>query len=278
MNDLSEFKAFAERLAELARPIARHYFRSDAATLGTIDKPDATPVTLADMAIEQRLRDEIAAVYPAHGILGEEHDSVNLGAEWVWVIDPIDGTSNFMRGFPHCSVSIALMEDGVVQHGVVYDPVRDEIFHASKGSGAFLNDRRIRVSPRLGLPGALIATGFPFRQRARFATQMRIVKSLLEEAEDLRRTGSAALDLAYVACGRLDGYFEYGLQPWDMAAGALLVREAGGVVTDFDGGETWFDHGNLMAANLKVAAGMIARIKPIAGKRKAAAAESDDEA
>ncbi|MCB1602038.1 MAG: inositol monophosphatase [Xanthomonadales bacterium] len=245
--------------------IQRSIHRADA--IAVTEKSQYDFVTEADKLAEIEIIKEIRKSYPDHAIWGEE--SGRLGnSRYVWVIDPIDGTSNFMRGFPHCSVSIALMEDGVIQHGVIYDPVRDEIFHASKGSGAYLNDRRIRVSPRQGMPGALIATGFPFRQRARFATQMRMVKALLEDAEDLRRTGSAALDLAYVACGRLDGYFEYGLMPWDMAAGALLVREAGGVVLDFEGEENWFDSGNLIAGSLKVAAAMVARIKPIAARHK----------
>jgi myo-inositol-1(or 4)-monophosphatase len=254
--------------------IQRAIHRADA--IAVTDKGQYDFVTEADKLAEQEIIREIRKAYPDHAIWGEESGKIGK-SRYVWVIDPIDGTSNFMRGFPHCSVSIAMMEDGVIQHGVVYDPVRDEIFHASKGGGAYLNDRRIRVSPRLGLPGALIATGFPFRQRARFATQMRMVKALLEDAEDLRRTGSAALDLAYVACGRLDGYFEYGLMPWDMAAGALLVREAGGVVLDFDGGDTWFDHGNLIAGNIKVAAAMVARIKPLAARRKVVTG-TDDEA
>jgi myo-inositol-1(or 4)-monophosphatase len=254
--------------------IQRAIHRADA--IAVTDKGQYDFVTEADKLAEKEIIREIKKAYPEHAIWGEESGKIG-SSRYVWVIDPIDGTSNFMRGFPHCAVSIALMEDGVIQHGVVYDPVRDEIFHASKGGGAYLNDRRIRISPRLGLPGALIATGFPFRQRARFAAQMRMVKSLLEDAEDLRRTGSAALDLAYVACGRMDGYFEYGLMPWDMAAGALLVREAGGVVLDFEGGETWFEHGNLIAGNIKVAAAMVARIKPIASKRKSVAG-SDDEA
>lgn len=245
--------------------IQRSIHRADA--IAVTDKGQYDFVTEADKLAEQEIIKEIRKAYPDHAIWGEESGKIGK-SRYVWVIDPIDGTSNFMRGFPHCSVSIAMMEDGVIQHGVIYDPVRDEIFHASKGSGAYLNDRRIRVSPRLGLPGALIATGFPFRQRARFATQMRMVKALLEDAEDLRRTGSAALDLAYVACGRLDGFFEYGLMPWDMAAGALMVRESGGVVLDFEGDEGWFDSGNVIAGSLKVAAAMVARIKPIASRHK----------
>ena len=173
----------------------------------------------------------------------------------------------FIRGLPHFCVSIALLEDGVPQHGVVYDPVRDELFTASRGSGAFLNDRRIRVSQRNGLDGALLGTGFPFRQRRRLPVQLRMVRQLLEQAEDLRRSGSAALDLGYVAAGRLDGFFEFGLMPWDIAAGVLLVREAGGSCVDFDGSENYFASGNLIAANVKITAQMLGRIKPLAGPK-----------
>lgn len=255
--------------------IMRSIHRADA--IAVTEKSQYDFVTDADKLAEAEIVREIKRAYPDHAIWGEETGRSG-NSRYVWVIDPIDGTSNFMRGFPHCSVSIGLMEDGVVQHGVVYDPVRDELFTASKGGGAYLNDRRIRTSPRNGMPGALIASGFPFRQRARLSQQLRVVKALLEDAEDLRRTGSAALDLAYVACGRLDGYFEYGLMPWDMAAGSLLVREAGGVCLDFDGEERWFESGNIIAGNLKVAAAMVARIKPLAGRRRAAASEGGDEA
>lgn len=245
--------------------IQRSIHRADA--IGVSDKGQYDFVTDADKLAEAEIIKEIRKAYPDHAIWGEETGRSGH-SRYVWVIDPIDGTSNFMRGFPHCAVSIAMMEDGVIQHGVIYDPVRDEIFHATKGSGAYLNDRRIRIGARGGMPGALVATGFPFKQRHRLALQMRMAKALLDDGEDLRRTGSAALDLAYVACGRLDGYFEFGLQPWDVAAGALLVREAGGVVLDFEGEDGWFDSGNVIAGNLKVAAAMVARIKPLAGKRK----------
>ncbi len=244
--------------------IMRNLHRADA--IAVTEKGQFDFVTEADKLAEAEIIKEVKKAYPDHAIWGEESGRIG-NARYVWVIDPIDGTSNFMRGLPHCSVSIGLMEDGVVQHGVVYDPVRDELFTASRGSGAYLNDRRIRTSNRGGLPGALIASGFPWRQRKRLKTQLKMLSSLLEEAEDLRRGGSAALDLAYVACGRQDGYFEYGLQPWDMAAGALLVREAGGVCIDFDGSDNWFESGNIIAGNLKVAAAMVARIKPLATRK-----------
>lgn len=252
--------------------IMRSIHRADA--VGVTDKGQYDFVTDADKLAEAEIVREIKRGYPDHAIWGEETGRSGH-SRYVWVIDPIDGTSNFMRGLPHCSVSIAMMEDGVVQHGVVYDPVRDELFTASKGGGAYLNDRRIRTSARNGLAGALIATGFPFRQRPRLATQLRMVKALLDDAEDLRRTGSAALDLAYVASGRLDGFFEAGLMPWDVAAGALLVREAGGMCVDFEGGEGWFEGGDVIAGNLKVVAGMVARIKPLAKKRAAEAGSEE---
>ncbi len=246
--------------------ITRMLHRAD--SIAVSEKSQFDFVTETDKLAELEIIKEIKKNYPDHGIWGEESGRSG-NSKYTWCIDPIDGTSNFMRGLPHCSISIALLEDGVAQHGVVYDPVRDEMFTASRGSGAYMNERRMRVSSRNGMPGALIATGFPFRQRSRLSMQLRMVKALLEDAEDLRRTGSAALDLAYVACGRLDGYFEFGLQPWDMAAGALLVRESGGVCVDFEGEEGWFQSGNVIAGNLKVAAALIARIKPLHGKRKA---------
>lgn len=252
-----------------ASVIQRHLHRPEAVSY--TDKGQYDFVTEVDRQAEQEIVREIRRAYPEHAIWAEESGRSGQ-SRYTWIIDPLDGTSNFLRGFPHFAVSIALMEEGVVQHGVIYDPVRDELYTATRGGGAYLNDRRIRASQRPGLPGALIATGFPYRQRARLAQQMRMARSLLDEAEDLRRTGSAALDLAYIACGRLDGYFEYGLHPWDMAAGALLVREAGGACVDFEGGDSWFESGHVIAGNLKVVAAMVARIKPLA-TRKAGSAE-----
>jgi myo-inositol-1(or 4)-monophosphatase len=171
-------------------------------------------------------------------VLGEEGAAQkgNRGASrYTWVIDPLDGTSNYLHGIPHWCVSIALTENGEPVHGVVFDPLRNELFTASRGSGAVLNERRIRVSERKDTTGAMLITGFPPRERARLAPQLDCLRELLGEAEDVRRTGSAALDLAWTACGRADAYFEAGLQPWDIAAGVLLVREAGGRVCDFRG-------------------------------------------
>lgn len=204
---------------------------------------------------------ELRRAFPQHRVLAEESGEAGRG-EAVWIIDPLDGTSNYLRGFPHYCVSIALYEGAQAQLGVVYDPLRDELFTASRGAGAFLNERRIRVSPRSSLDGALLCTGFPPRRRSRLDPHLAMCRSLLAEAEDIRRTGSAALDLAYVAAGRLDGYFEMGLMPWDMAAGALLVREAGGSCLDFRGGEDWMDTGEIIASTVKLAPQMLAAIRP----------------
>ena len=190
-----------------------------------------------DEEAEKTAIKELRRAHPDFAILGEESGVQGKGHS-VFVIDPLDGTSNYLRGFPHWCVSIALVEGGEVQHGVIFDPLRNELFTASRGSGAVLNDKRIRVSERKDLSGAVLATGFPPRERERVPAQLECIRELLRDAEDIRRTGSAALDLAYVACGRMDGYFEAGVMPWDIAAGVLLVREAGGRVCDFRGAAT----------------------------------------
>ncbi len=214
-----------------------------------------------DRAAEAEAIREIRRSFSDHAILAEEGGASGK-SRFTWVIDPLDGTSNYLRGFPHFCVSIAQMDRDELILGVVYDPIRDELFAASKGSGATLNERRIRVSQRLGLEGALLATGFPFRQRQHLASHLGMVRAVLGEAEDIRRTGSAALDLCYVACGRLDGFWEIGLKPWDLAAGALIVREAGGRCIDFRGEAGFMESGNVVAANLKVSEAMLAAIGP----------------
>jgi len=170
----------------------------------------------------------------------------------VWVIDPLDGTKNFLHGFPHYCISIAIMVRGKIEHGVIYDPLRDELFTASRGGGAKLNDRRLRVTKRKELAGALLATGFPFKYPQHFESYLATFNAVFPQVADIRRTGSAALDLAYVAAGRLDGYWEIGLEKWDLAAGVLLIEEAGGVVSDFAGGDDYFNSGNLVVGNLLI--------------------------
>jgi myo-inositol-1(or 4)-monophosphatase len=208
-------------------------------------------VSEVDRACEAEIVREIKRFYPDHAFLCEE-SGASGESDFVWIIDPLDGTSNYLHGLPHFAVSIALQISGRTQHAVVYDPIRDELFNASRGSGAFVNNKRMRVSSRLGLDGAILATAFPFRQRDKLQAYSRIFQAVFGKIEDIRRAGTASLDLAWVAAGRMDGYFEIGLKPWDVAAGALLVREAGGVVMDFNGNDTVEDAGTIVAAPYKV--------------------------
>jgi myo-inositol-1(or 4)-monophosphatase len=216
--------------------LLRHMHRLDA--LNVVEKERMDYASEVDGLAEAEIVKELRRAYPEYAVLGEEggmQAGRGAGSRATWVIDPLDGTSNYLHGWPHWCVSIALVENGEPIHGVIFDPLRNELFTASRGSGAALNERRIRVSERKDLGGAMLITGFPPRERARVAPQMDCLRGLLAEAEDVRRTGSAALDLAYVACGRADGYFEAGVQPWDIAAGVLMVREAGGRVCDYRG-------------------------------------------
>ena len=231
--------------------------------LAVVEKQRMDFASEVDRLAEAEIIREIRRAYPDHGILAEESGEVARGRV-TWVIDPLDGTHNYLHGIPHCCVSIAPLDRGEPTHGVVFDPFRGDLFTASKGDGAFLNDRRIRVSRRESLAGALLATGFPYRQRAHLDAQLAMLRALLQQAEDLRRSGSAALDLAYVACGRFDGYFEIGLKPWDLAAGCLLVREAGGRYGDFAGRDGLPASGNVVAGPLGVAKGIVETLQPLA--------------
>ena len=216
--------------------LVRHMNKLDA--LNIVEKERMDYASEVDGLAEAEIVKELRRANPEYAVLGEEGGAQKGRggpSRYTWVIDPLDGTSNYLHGWPHWCVSIALVENGEPIHGVVFDPLRNELFTASRGSGAALNERRIRVSERKDLTGAMLITGFPPRERARAGAQLECTRELLRDAEDIRRTGSAALDLAYVACGRADAYFEAGLQPWDIAAGVLLVREAGGRVADFRG-------------------------------------------
>jgi myo-inositol-1(or 4)-monophosphatase len=239
--------------------ILRHMNRLEG--LAVVEKQHLDFVSEVDRLAEAEIIRELKRAYPRHAFLAEESGATGQSKN-TWVIDPLDGTHNYLRGFPHFSVSIALLEHGDPIVGVVLDPLRNEIFTASKGDGAFLNDRRIRVGKRDGLEGALLATGFPFRQRAHLDAQIGMTRALLHQAEDIRRTGSAALDIAYVAAGRIDGFYEIGLKPWDMAAGVLLVREAGGKYCDFVGRDGMPASGNLLAGNIKVVDAIVKAIGP----------------
>ncbi len=223
----------------------------DAVVVNTKRKNDF--VTEVDKAAEATIIDTIRQVYPAHGILAEESGrSGAKDAEYVWIIDPLDGTTNFIHGFPQYSVSIALQHKGVLTQAVVYDPTKNELFTSSRGRGAFLNDRRIRVSGRTSLKESLIGTGFPFRTLDYFDEYMAMFRGVTRETAGIRRAGSAALDLAYVAAGRLDGFWEIGLSPWDVAAGALLILEAGGLITDFDTEPDYLNAGHVICGSPKV--------------------------
>ncbi len=240
--------------------ILRHMDRLD--TLQVSEKHRNDFVTEVDRLAEQAIIRTIHKAYPGHAIQAEE--SGRSGEDrHLWIIDPLDGTTNFVHGFPHFGVSIALQTDGRLEQAVVYDPVREEIFTASRGAGAQLNNKRLRLDPRRKLARALLGTGFPFRAREHLDTYLATFRALFGEVADIRRAGSAALDLAYVAAGRLDGFWELGLKPWDMAAGALLVREAGGLVTDFAGGSGWSESGNIVAGAPKVCHAILQRIQPL---------------
>ena len=209
-------------------------------------------VTQVDQAAEQAIIDIVRKSYPEHGFLAEESGASGERAEFVWIIDPLDGTTNFIHGFPQYCVSIGIQQRGLLTHAVIYDPVRNELFTASKGRGAFLNDRRIRVSPQIKFGDALVGTGFPFKELTRLDLYTRQLQTMMKTCAGVRRAGAAALDLAYVACGRLDAFWELGLAPWDMAAGALLIQEAGGLVADLKGEQTFLESGDIAAATPKV--------------------------
>jgi len=219
-------------------------------------------VTQVDKAAEQAIIGVIHAAYPDHSILAEESgDTPGARAEYRWVIDPLDGTTNYIHGFPQYCVSVALEHRGVPTHGVVYDPGKNELFTASRGRGAFLDDRRMRVSKCTRLQDALVGTGFPYKEVSRLDLYMRQLRTMMTSSAGVRRAGAAALDLAYVAAGRLDAFWEMGLSRWDMAAGALLIQEAGGMTADLQGGADFLDRGEIAAATPKVLPELLAALR-----------------
>lgn len=219
-------------------------------------------VTIADRDAEYVIIKTIRAAFPDHAILAEE-SGLHAGNEYEWVIDPLDGTTNFLHGYPQFAVSIALRRQQKLDQAVVYDPLRDEIFTASRGAGAHLNDRRIRVSHSSSLTSSLLGTGFPFKSMNHLETWISTFRTLLPLSHGVRRAGSAALDLAHVASGRLDGFWEIGLSAWDIAAGSLLVTEAGGLVSDFSGGQEFMNNGNVIAGNPKIHTEIVRLIDPL---------------
>lgn len=240
--------------------IAKSYEMPD--TVETSQKGTNDFVTNVDKEAERLITEVIRKAYPQHTIIGEEQGQL-LGEDndVQWVIDPLDGTTNFIKRLPHFAVSIAVRVKGKTEVAVVYDPMRNELFTATRGQGAQLNGYRLRSTQAKDLSGTILATGFPFKAKQHSATYMNMLGKLFTECADFRRTGSAALDLAYVAAGRVDGYFEIGLKPWDFAAGELIVRESGAIVTDFTGGHNYLRSGNLVAGNPKVVKALLATIR-----------------
>ena len=239
--------------------IMRSFSRLDTLTVTEKDVNDY--VSEVDRNAEQAIIETIRKAYPAHAILAEESGSHGKD-EFQWIIDQLDGTTNYLHGFPQFAISIAMMHRGRLENGVIYDPVRDEIFVAVRGAGALLNDRRLRVTDQKTLKGALLGTGIPYRDQRYMDAYLGMLKTLTQETAGIRRPGSAALDFAYVAAGRLDGFWELGLSVWDFAAGALLVQEAGGVVSDIRGGSQHLDTGNVIVSNVRLHRDMVAAIRP----------------
>ncbi len=221
-------------------------------------------VSEVDRAAEQAIIGTLLEAYPGHGILAEESGREHGArhSDYVWIIDPLDGTTNFLHGFPVYAVSIALAYRGVVQQAVVYDPTRNDLYFASKGRGAFLNDRRLRVSKRLRIADALIGTGFPFRKGDNFKRYVKMFEEVMQSCAGLRRPGAAALDLCYVAAGCYDGFFETGLSPWDIAAGSLMITEAGGLIGNFTGESDYLYQREVVAGNPKVYGQLVQILAP----------------
>lgn len=220
-------------------------------------------VTSLDRAAERAILRIIRRRFPRHGVRAEESGRVGTLSPYEWIVDPLDGTTNYIHQFPAFCVSIALAREGRLVVGVIYDPWRDELFHGVRGHGAWRHRTRMRVAARRRLKEGLIATGFPFRIRGRLDVYLRSFRRIFLQCSGIRRAGSAALDLAYTACGRLDGFWEMGLSAWDIAAGALLIEEAGGRVSDFAGGATHLRRGSIVAANPMIHRQLVRLLKPI---------------
>lgn len=257
---MNPMTTIAARAARDAGKLLLNYF-NHMETVAVQEKQANDFVTEVDRASEQIIINAIRKAYPDHAILAEESGS-HAGNDYLWIIDPLDGTTNYLHGFPQFSISIALQYRGELEAAVVYDPLRDETFSAHKGGGAYLNDHRIRISNQKDLHGALLGTGIPYRDQRHVDAYFGMMKALIRDAAGVRRPGSAALDFAWLAAGRIDGFWELGLAQWDFAGGALLVKEAGGVVTDLRGGDTHFKTGNLVAGNVKIHKEMLKTIKP----------------
>ena len=243
---------------------AGNFINRESLDLSAIEAREKAPfdfVSRVDTGAQERITSIIRQYFPKDSIVAEESGTiVNPGADGVWYVDPLDGTTNFLHGFPHYAVSIAYALKGRVMAAAVYDPVKDELFSAERSRGAFLNNARIRVSGRTDMSKALIGTGFPFRRNDNYETFLPKLERVARSCAGLRRAGSAALDLCYVACGRLDGYWEANLKSWDLAAGSLIVLEAGGLVTDLSAGEDYLATGGICVGTPKIFAPLLMKV------------------
>ncbi|MBU4046805.1 MAG: inositol monophosphatase [Gammaproteobacteria bacterium] len=224
-------------------------------------KSHADYVSEVDRAAERTIVETLLQAYPTHAILAEEGGAQGE-SEYLWIIDPLDGTTNFLHGVPQYAVSIALQHNGVLTQAVIYDPTKNDLFTATRGRGAFLNDKRLRVSKRKELADSLIGTGFPYTRFEHMDAYLNIFKDVMQHTAGLRRPGAASLDLAWTAAGRFDGFFETGLKPWDLAAGALLISEAGGIVTDLAGNQNQLESGHICAGNPHIQEQLLKLIAP----------------
>lgn len=227
------------------------------------DKRPFDYVTEIDKACEKLIINSINEHFPDHEILAEESGKNKNSNNYRWIIDPLDGTTNFIHGNPHCSISIALQKDNEIILGVIYDPYRDELYYAEKGKGAFCNNKIIHVSKQEKISNCLIATGFPFKNRHLLDRYWKVLSEIFMKVSGIRRTGSAALDLAYVACGRFDGFWELKLSPWDVAAGTIIIEEAGGKITDFEGKDNHIWSGDVVASNAIIHDFMMSRVQNV---------------
>jgi len=235
--------------------IVRNMDRLD--RIKVVTKQNNDFVSIVDQKAEEAIISILKQSYPDHGILAEESGIQDASSDFQWIIDPLDGTTNYLHGFPQFAVSIALKHKNRLEVGVIYDPVSQELFSASRGNGATLNGKKIRVTGHKGLHNALLGTGFPYYDQSYLDTYLETMKALMQKTAGLRRPGSAALDLAWLAAGRIDGFWEFNLKAWDIAAGALIVREAGGIVSDFKNQDGYLESGDIIAAAPKVFPEMI---------------------
>lgn len=245
---------------EAGKIIARHTNKIDSLTITNKSRNDF--VSEVDRMAEAEIISQLRRAFPDHGILAEESGVVKEG-EYQWIIDPLDGTTNFLYGIPQYAVSIGLVHKGRVVQAVVYDPAKDDLFTASRGEGSQLNGRRIRVTGRQSMENALLATGIPYRPDQDLPVFMRTLEAMVPDTAGIRRPGAASLDLAYVAAGRFDGFWEFSLSPWDIAAGVLLVQEAGGLVGDLAGGKDFLSSGDIVCGTPKVYTEMLKRLDSV---------------